>query len=73
MSTINGTHNDAELDGIRLKKSVSNTIPVMNGQTNGTGDDDEVIEDVSQALQLLKSSYDHKDGVSIEVVSFHET
>lgn len=71
MSTMNGTYNESELDGIRLKKSASNTIPIMNGQINGTGDDEEVIEDVSQALQLLKSSYDHKDGVSIEEVSFH--
>lgn len=68
MSNVNGIHADGELDGIKLKKAVNSPIPIVNGQKDGTAEDNELHEDASKALDLLKSSYGHKDGISIEEV-----
>lgn len=66
MTTMNGEHETTELDGIKLKKSVNKPIAIVNGHSDGTVDnEDEVYEDPSHALQLLKT-YRSRDGISIE-------
>ena len=63
---MNGDTNGG-LDGVKLKKPVN--LPIMNGNTDGTVEDsNESYEDPSRALQLLKSSYGARDGISIEEV-----
>lgn len=69
MATTNGhiVDTDSTPDGVKLKKSqaVAASVNNMPNMPNGTHDEaEEVIEDTSKALQLLRT-YEHKDGISI--------
>ena len=65
MATLNGVNGD--IDGVRFKQSQSKAADVNNiaTMTNGTHEEEEVTEDYSKALELLKT-YDVKDGISIK-------
>lgn len=51
------------LDGVHLKKSAS-TAQTSNGSENGQTE--QKFEEPSRALELIKSMYKHKDGISAE-------
>lgn len=63
MATVNGTSD--HLDGIHLKKPQTAAGSIDNMPTVNGHKEDEAVEDVSQALSLLKT-YENRDGVSIQ-------
>ena len=62
---MNGIHQaNGEVDVAKVKQSQVAAASESSNMTNGTHDEEESYEDVSKALQVLKT-YERKDGISI--------